>query len=130
MPTPPRPGSDDQGDQAASDARPPSELDLDVLRASLERPERIERVAAAVGCVLVLTDRRFVIVRDGAHIRPATGLRSWPRDHRLDVKVVGTGEGASRVEISGTGADMRSVFVRKAQVNAVAALIRDLRARS
>jgi len=128
LPRPPQTNDDDAA--AAPDDRPPSELDLDVLRASREQSERIERVAAAVGCVLVLTDRRFVIVRDGAHIRPATGLRSWPRDRRLDVKVVGTGEGASRVEISGTGADTRSVFVRKAQVNAVAALIRDLRARS
>ena len=128
MPRPTRPEPDD-GAPAAPDGKPPSELDLDVLRASLGSPERIERVAAVVGCVLVLTDRRFVIVRDGARFRPATGLRSWPRDRHLDVKMAATAEGASRVEISGTGADKRSVFVRKAQLQAVAALIADLRAR-
>jgi len=97
---PTRPEPDD-GAPTAPDDKPPSELDLDVLRASLERPERIERVAPAVGCVLVLTDRRLVIVRDGARFRSATALRSWPRDRHLDIKVVSTGEGASRVEISG-----------------------------
>ena len=129
MPRPTRPEPDD-GAPAAPDDKPPSELDLDVLRASLEQPERIERVAAAVGCVLVLTDRRLVIVRDGARFRPATGVRSWTRDHHLDVKVVESGEGASRVEISGTGADKRSVFVRKVQLKAVTAMIADLRERT
>jgi len=129
LPRPTRPEPDD-GAPAAPDDKPPSELDLDVLRASLERPERIERVAAAVVCVLVLTDRRLVIVRDGARFRPATGVRSWTRDHHLDVKVVESGEGASRVEISGTGADKRSVFVRKVQLKAVTAMIADLRERT
>jgi len=129
LPRPTRPEPDD-GAPAAPDDKPPSELDLDVLRASLEQPERIERVAAAVGCVLVLTDRRLVIVRDGARFRPATGVRSWTRDHHLDVKVVESGEGASRVEISGTGADKRSVFVRKVQLKAVTAMIADLRERT
>ena len=121
---------DHDADAPAHDDRPPSELDLDVLRASLESPERIQQVAPAVGCVLVLTDRRFVVVRDGARFRPANGVRSWPLDRNLDVRVAATRETTSRLQMTGTGIPSTSVFVRKAHLKAVAALIADVRART
>lgn len=52
---------------------------LDVL----EPGEGVEQIALAVGCCLVLTERRLLLVREGADHRPKTGIGSWPTDERL-----------------------------------------------
>jgi hypothetical protein len=54
----------------------------------LEAGEGVERVAPAVGCTLVLTDRRLFLVREGgARRRPASGIQSWRLDGELTIRI-------------------------------------------
>jgi hypothetical protein len=57
------------------------------LTALLEPGERIDREAPAVGAHLLLTDRRLVIVRDGFEFRPRSGIRTWPLDAQLVLRL-------------------------------------------
>jgi hypothetical protein len=69
---------------------PPDPLSVaarDALTALLEPGERIDHEASAVGAHLLLTDRRLVVVRDGFEFRPRSGIRSWPLDGRLTLRV-------------------------------------------
>jgi hypothetical protein len=75
--TPPRWTPDDPLSVAARDA----------LTAMLEWGERIDREASAVGAHLLLTDRRLVVVRDGFDFRPRSGIRSWPLDGKLVLRL-------------------------------------------
>jgi hypothetical protein len=91
--------------------------------------ERPQRVAAAVGCTLVLTDRRLVLVRDGASFRPKTGVHSWPVDRDLILRVSRMRRDTGRLLIEQT--DRRiSVFVTTAQLPEVRAIIADVRTRA
>ena len=88
--------------------------------------ERVERVAATVGCTLVLTDRRLALVRDGASFRPKTGVQSWPIDRHLNLHVTRMRRDTGRLLI-GQDDESISVFVTAAQLPEVRAIIADVR---
>jgi hypothetical protein len=102
----------------------------EALRAlELGADERAQRVASAVGCTLVLTDRRLALVRDGASFRPKTGVHSWPVDRDLTLRVSQMHRDTGRLLIE--QADRRtSVFVTTAQLPEVRAIIADVRSRA
>lgn len=58
----------------------------DALRDALEPEEHITHAIPAIGCTLALTDRRLIILRDGAAFRPKTGIRTWSLDDHLTVR--------------------------------------------
>jgi hypothetical protein len=95
------------------------------LAGVLEPPERVELVAPAVGCVMVLTQRRLVIVREGAKFRPKTGVRTFPIAARLAVRI---GPARRRVIIE-SDARAITVFIRAEQLAQAEALIAELRRR-
>lgn len=91
--------------------------------------ERVVRVASVVGCTLVLTDRRLVLVRDGASYRPKTGVQSWPVDRHLNLHVTRMRRDTGRLLIGPTDGSV-SVFVTNAQLPEVRAIIADVRQRA
>lgn len=85
------------------------------VAAHLGAAEPIERSLAGIGCTVVLTDRHLVLIRDGATFRRRTGVRSWPLDGALAVRLTPVRHGAQRLLISGC-AESASVFLPGLQV--------------
>jgi hypothetical protein len=98
-------------------------LVIPVLRPS----ERIVWSAAAVGCTLVLTDRRLLLVRDGTQYRPRTGIQAWALDRSLTIRLTASRERVRlMIEYSGQAV---SVFVAAVHATAVNRLVAEARQR-
>jgi hypothetical protein len=95
------------------------------LAAVLDPTERVDLVAPAVGSFIVLTQRRLVVVRDGASFRPKTGVRSFDLGRGLGVRI---GPGRRRVIIESDGRTI-NVFVRAEQLEQAEALVVEVRRR-
>jgi hypothetical protein len=91
----------------------------------LDPEETIDQVAPAVGSVLVLTNRRLLVVREGARFRPKTGIRSFAFDLDLRIRL---GPGRKGVIIA-TPVETINVFVRVEQVAAAELLLAEVRRR-
>lgn len=98
------------------------------LAPALEPSERVERAVAAVGCTLVLTDRRLLVVRDGASFRPRSGVRSWPLDRDLTLRVGQIRRDTTRLVIDHAGRSV-SVFLTAVQIDDAQALVARIRQR-
>jgi hypothetical protein len=68
---------------------PPSPSTTGEIDASLvalvEPDEEIVDHVAGLGAHVVVTSRRVVVVRQGAHFRPRNGIRSWPHGDIGDI---------------------------------------------
>lgn len=95
------------------------------LAGVLEPPERVLLVAPAVGSTMVLTQRRLVVVRDGAKFRPKTGVRTYAIAPGLAVRV---GPARRRVIIESEGRAI-TVFVRPEHLERAEALVAEVRRR-
>ena len=107
---------------------PLAEATRTALDLVLDPAERVERVMVAVGCTLVLTDRQLVLVRDGAEHRPRSGVRSWPLDRELSLRLASGRQGAGRLVIERAGLSA-SAFLTVAQVAEAHTLIAETRRR-
>jgi hypothetical protein len=98
----------------------------DAARAALvqhiEPGERVERILPAVGCTLIMTQRRLVLVRDGATFRRRTGVQSWPLDDRLDLQLTPIRRGTGRLLIQRAGKST-SVFLAETQIDEARMLV-------
>jgi hypothetical protein len=115
---------------ANQDGRPPnaklSDATASALLSVLESGEGVERIVPAVGCTIVLTKRRLLLVRERAQHRPRTGIRSWPIDQQLRLELdVGLGE-TTRLSISREG-QAASVFLRTMRIREVRSLVAAVR---
>jgi hypothetical protein len=106
---------------------PESEAIRTALAAVLGPAERVDRVVPAVGCALVLTDLRLLLVREGAAYRPRTGVRDWPLDRELRIRMAPGHQDRLIIEREGRSA---SVFLTRAQVDAAIDLVIEVRSRS
>jgi hypothetical protein len=88
----------------------------------LEPGERVERILTAVGCTLIMTQRRLVLVRDGATFRRRTGVQSWPLDDRLDLQLTPVRRGTGRLLIQRAGKST-SVFLPETHMDDARMLI-------
>jgi hypothetical protein len=70
------------------------------LEPVLEPGEDVAAVLHAIGCLLVLTDRRLVLIRDGRTFRPRSGIQVWPLDATLSVRSTPTASQPGRVLIA------------------------------
>jgi hypothetical protein len=95
------------------------------LAGVVEPRERILIVAPAVGCTLVLTHRRLLVVRDGAKFRPKTGVRAFTIAAGLAVRV---GPARRRVIIESDGPAI-TVFIRPEHLELAEILVAELRRR-
>jgi hypothetical protein len=114
--TPPR-GED--GDDTLPEAA------REAIEAVLEPAESVELVARAVGSSLVLTQRRIMIVRDGASFRPKTGVRSFDLGPDLAIRI---GPARRRVIVE-SGGKAINVFVRSEQLAQAEAFVAEVRRR-
>ena len=105
----------------------------DAIRAALdpvlESSERVERVVPAVGSSLVLTDRRLLVVREGASYRPRSGVRSWLLDRALTLRLAPARRETARLEIERSGRSA-SVFLAGEHVEEARTLIAEIRSRT
>jgi hypothetical protein len=105
----------------------------DELRLALERAlepaEEVELTARAVGCTLVLTDRRLLLVREGASYRPSSGIRAWPLDRELLLRLGRAHRQTHRLVIE-RAPDTASVFLSSEQLPDAKALIDRARQRT
>jgi hypothetical protein len=58
----------------------------EALLEAIEPGEEITHAVPAIGCTIALTERRLIIVRDGAAFRPKSGVRRWNLDEDLTVR--------------------------------------------
>jgi hypothetical protein len=91
----------------------------------LPRAERVDMIAPAVGSSLILTNRRLVIVRDGANFRPTSGVRCFDLDRHLRVRI---GPQLKRIIIEPSGETI-NLFIRPHQLQAAEALLAEVRRR-
>jgi hypothetical protein len=105
---------------------PETEAVRTALAAVLGPAERVDRVVPAVGCALVLTDLRLILVRAGAAYRPRTGIRDWPLDREIRIRMT---PGQDRLIIE-RGNVSASVFLIRQHVDATIDLVMEVRRRS
>ena len=96
-----------------------------VLAGALDEDENVDILAPAVGSILVLTDRRLIVLRQGAESRPRTGIQSFALDRDLEVRIAPT---IKQVTVASSGRAI-SVFIRREQLADVEALVAELRRR-
>jgi hypothetical protein len=99
-----------------------------VLRAVLQPGESVTHVVPAIGCALVLTNRRLLIVRDGSSFRPRTGVRQWDVAPGLVVRSGLVRQGIGSIVIRWQR-DLTSVFIRVEQWHAALDLVGAVRGR-
>lgn len=109
-----------------TDAQPDNARDR--LQAALDEGEGITHLVPAIGCIVALTPRRLLVVREGSAFRPKTGVRDWTLGGGLTVRAglvrQGTGSLVIRWDRNAT-----SVFVRAEHWDAAMALVGAVRSR-
>jgi hypothetical protein len=106
---------------------PETETIRTALVGVLDPDEVVDRVVPAVGCSLVLTDRRVLLVRDGAVRRPKTGVQAWPLDRELTIRIAPGQPDRLVIERKEQSA---SIFLAGQQVDEARGLILEARRRS
>ncbi len=96
-----------------------------VLAGALDADEMVGTLAPAVGSILVLTDRRLIVLRQGAEFRPRTGIQSFDLDRDLEVRIAPT---IKQVTVASSSRAI-SVFIRREQLADVESLVAELRRR-
>ena len=97
----------------------------EAIAAALDPTESVELVAPAVGSSLVLTQRRVMVVRDGASFRPKTGVRPFEFDSGFTIRI---GPARRRVIIDSGGKTI-NLFVRSEQLAGAEAFVAEVRRR-
>jgi hypothetical protein len=90
--------------------------------------ERVVRVAAAVGCTLVLTEENLHLVRDGVAYRPRTGIQSWVLDRSLTIRLTPVRQSTGRLIVGRLGHNA-SIFLTAAHAQDVEELLAEVRRR-
>jgi hypothetical protein len=98
------------------------------LQGALERDEMVSHAVPAIGCSLILTDRRLLIVRDGSSFRPRTGIRAWAITDGLNVRAGLVRQGTRSLIVHWDRA-VTSIFVRSDRWNDALGLVAELRER-
>jgi hypothetical protein len=96
-----------------------------VLAGALDEDENVDILAPTVGSMLVLTDRRLIVLRQGAEFRPRTGIQSFALDRDLEIRIAPT---IKQVTVASSGRAI-SVFIRREQLADVESLVAELRRR-
>ena len=95
------------------------------LAGALDPDEKVDLFAPAVGSIFVLTDRRLILLRQGAEFRPRTGIQSFALDRDLEVRIAPT---TKQVTVASSGREI-SVFIRREHQQDVEALVAEVRRR-
>ena len=89
--------------ESTVDQRPNARGTLsDADRAALARsaaPEQLLDHVAGIGATLILTETRVIVVRQGAHFRPRSGVRAWPLRSIREIQLVASRRGSGSIVI-------------------------------
>lgn len=99
-----------------------------VLRATLRPTERLTHAVPGIGCTILLTTGRLLVLRDGAEFRPKSGVREWAIEETLEVQPGLVRHGSGSLVIR-KGRDATSVFVPTGEWAAALQLVGALRTR-
>ena len=99
-----------------------------VLRSTLRPTERLTHAVPAIGCTVLLTTGRLLVIRDGAAFRPKTGIREWAISETLEVQPGLVRHGSGSLVIR-RGREVTSVFVPTDEWAAALQLVGALRTR-
>ena len=99
-----------------------------VLRATLQPTERLTHAVPGIGCTILLTTGRLLVLREGAAFRPKTGVREWAIEETLEVRPGLVRHGSGSLVIR-KGRDVTSVFVPTGEWAAALQLVGALRTR-
>ena len=97
----------------------------EAIEAVLDPAESVDLATRAVGSSLVLTQRRLMVVRDGASFRPKTGVRPFDLGGGLSIRM---GPARRRLIIESEAGTI-NVFVRSEQLAQVEAFVAEVRRR-
>jgi hypothetical protein len=97
----------------------------EAMEAVLDPAESVELMAPAVGSSLVLTQRRLIVVRDGANFRPKSGVRPFELAPGLSIRI---GPRLRRVIIE-SDAGTISLFIRPEQLRQAETFVAEVRRR-
>lgn len=98
------------------------------LRPMLAAAERVTYAISGVGCTLVLTDQRLLLVRDGASFRPRTGIQAWPLDRALGLRLRPSSHGTGQLIIAREG-QLASVFLTGRHLEEARSMVAETRQR-
>ena len=62
-------------------------------------PEPLLDHVAGIGATLILTATRVIVVRQGAHFRPRSGVRAWPLRSIGEIQLVASRRGSGSIVI-------------------------------
>jgi hypothetical protein len=99
------------------------------LLSVLEPGEGVEQIVLAVGCCLVLTERRCCWSAKVPTIGPKTGVGSWPTDGRLRLHLEAGPNDSARLSITREGRSA-SVFLRTTRSEQARSLVATVRQRA
>jgi hypothetical protein len=99
-----------------------------ILRATLQPTERLTHAVLGIGCTILLTTGRLLVLRDGATFRPKSGVREWAIEESLEVQPGLVRHGSGSLVIR-NGRDVASVFVPTGEWAAALQLVGALRTR-
>jgi hypothetical protein len=89
--------------EAIVDDRPnPTGFPPDADRAFLAgaaSPESVLDQVSGIGATLLVTETRLIVVRQGAHFRPRTGVRAWPLTSIRDIRLVASRRGSGSIVV-------------------------------
>jgi hypothetical protein len=105
---------------------PPSDSLDDLMHEVVSGDEEIQLEIPGVGCRLVLTDRRLIVLREGASFRPRTGVRDWSLDGGLTVRygLIRHGTGSLAIDADG---ETTTVFIKAEDWDSALRLVGALR---
>ena len=98
------------------------------LQAALDDGEGVTHLIPAIGCVVALTQKRLLVVREGSAFRPKTGVREWELGPSLTVRAGLVRHGTGSLVIR-WDRDATSVFVRAEHWDDAQALVGAIRTR-
>jgi hypothetical protein len=78
------------------DESPPRPTNAAVLAMAGVSKDIVDHVSG-VGAMLVITQTHAVVIREGAHFRPRSGVRAWPYDAVRDVRLSAPRHGNGRL---------------------------------
>jgi len=93
--------------------------------------EEIDDEVAGLGAALVLTPTRVIVVRQGAHFRPSSGVRAWPYRVIRAVQLTPSRHGSGRIvlRVGPYPWQAISIFIDAQRMPSAERLVTELRGR-
>jgi hypothetical protein len=98
----------------------------------LDADEEVVARLDGAGAILLVTQRRVVVIREGSEFRPRNGVRSWPREGIVEVSLSKPVGGQGRIMLqTGLGpTHLVSMFFASGDWSVAQAVVREIERRA